>query len=106
MRGEVFRYTNPRVQGHEQSGRRYAVAVQSDDVYLSTLLVVPTSTRVTPTEFRAEVTIKGETTYVLAEQLTAVDPQRLGESVGFLTFGDLRSVDAALFRVLDLDGFS
>jgi mRNA interferase MazF len=39
---------------------------------------------------------------VLAEQTAAVDPTRLGVSVGHLTFDELRRVDAALRLVLDL----
>jgi mRNA interferase MazF len=39
---------------------------------------------------------------VLAEQTAAIDPSRLGESSGHLTFDELRRVDAALRLVLDL----
>jgi mRNA interferase MazF len=39
---------------------------------------------------------------VLAEQTAAVDPNRLGENLGHLTFDELRRVDAALRVVLDL----
>jgi mRNA interferase MazF len=41
-------------------------------------------------------------TRVLAEQVAAVDPTRLGDSRGLLTFDELRRVDAALRLVLDL----
>jgi mRNA interferase MazF len=36
----------------------------------------------------------------LAEQSAAIDPDRLGERVGRLTFDELRRVDAALRLVL------
>jgi hypothetical protein len=39
---------------------------------------------------------------VLAEQTAAVDPGRLGESVGVLVFDEMRRVDAALRIVMDL----
>jgi mRNA-degrading endonuclease toxin of MazEF toxin-antitoxin module len=40
VRGEVFRLRAPRgSRGHEQSGPRYAVVVQSDQLPLSTWLV-------------------------------------------------------------------
>jgi mRNA interferase MazF len=39
---------------------------------------------------------------VLAEQAAAVDPGRLGKSVGFLGVDEMRRVDAALRIVLDL----
>lgn len=103
MRGEVYRLGAPRgTRGHEQSGPRYAVVVQSDHLPLSTLLVAPTSTAARAASFRPEVEIAGRVTRVLAEQTAAVDPSRLGESAGHLTFEELRRVDAALRLVLDL----
>jgi mRNA interferase MazF len=65
-------------------------------------LVAPTSTAARAASFRPEIEIGGTTTRVLAEQTTAVDPSRLGKSVGFLTAGELRRVDAALRLVLAL----
>jgi len=103
VRGEVYRLRAPRdVQGHEQQGSRYGVVVQSDQFPLSTWLVAPTSTSARPASFRPEVEIGGRTTRVLAEQTAAVDPARLGASLGNLTFDELRHVDAALRLVLDL----
>jgi mRNA interferase MazF len=52
--------------------------------------------------FRPEVQIAGQLTRVLAEQTAAVDPSRLAESSGHLTFEELRRVDAALRLVLDV----
>jgi len=103
VRGEVFRLRAPRAsRGHEQSGARYAVVVQSDQLPLSTWVVAPTSTSARPASFRPEVDIGGVSTRVLAEQAAAVDPGRLGKSVGFLGFDEMRRVDAALRIVLDL----
>lgn len=103
MRGEVFQLRAPRgSRCHEQSGSRYAVVVQSDQLPLSTWLVAPTSTSARPAIFRPEVDIGGVSTLVLAEQAAAVDSSRLGECVGFLGFDEMRRVDAALRIVLDL----
>lgn len=103
MRGEVFQLRAPRgSRGHEQSGSRYAVVVQSDQLPLSTWLVAPTSTSARAASFRPEVHIGGVNTRVLAEQAAAVDPGRLGASIGFLSFDEMRSVDAALRIVLGL----
>lgn len=103
MRGEVFRLNAPRgSRGLEQSGPRNAVVVQSDQLPLSTWLVAPTSTSARAASFRPEVEIGGVNTRVLAEQTAAVDPSRLGNSVGFLSFDEMRRVDAALRVVLDL----
>lgn len=103
MRGEVYRLRAPQdARGHEQRSPRYAVIVQSDHLPLSTWLVAPTSTSARPASFRPEVDIDGRMTRVLAEQTTAIDPGRLGDSVGQLTFHDLRQIEAALRLVLDL----
>ena len=103
MRGEVFQLHAPRdSRGHEQSGSRYVVVVQSDQLPLSTWVVAPTSTSARAASFRPEVEIGGMSTRVLAAQAAAVDPGRLGRSVGFLTFEEMRRVDAALRIVLDL----
>jgi mRNA interferase MazF len=97
VRGEVFRLHAPRgAQGHEQTGSRYAVVVQSDQLPLSTWLVAPTSTAARAASFRPEVEIAGRITRVLAEQTAAVDPSRLGNSVGYLSLDEVRRVDAAL----------
>ena len=103
MRGEIFRLRSPRgARGHEQAGARYAVVVQSDLLPLSTWLVAPTSTSARAATFRPEVIIDDRPTRVLAEQTSAVDPQRLGEPAGHLSLEELRQVDAALRLVLDL----
>ncbi len=103
MRGEVHRLRAPQdARGHEQRSPRYAVVVQSDQFPLSTWLVAPTSTSARPASFRPEVEVKGRMTRVLAEQTAAVDPGRLGDTVGHLTFDELRHVEAALRLVLDL----
>lgn len=103
MRGEVYRIRTPRdARGHEQQSLRYAVVVQSDQLPLSTWLAAPTSTSARPASFRPEVEILQRTTRVLAEQTAAIDPTRLGDSAGQLTFDELRQVEAALRLVLDL----
>jgi mRNA interferase MazF len=103
VRGEVYRLNAARgTRGHEQSGTRYAVVVQSDSLPLSTWLVAPTSTSARPATFRPEVDIAGKSTLVLAEQTAAVDPARLGDRAGLLTYEELRRVEAALRLVLEL----
>lgn len=103
MRGEVYRLRAPRdSRGHEPGGRRLAVVVQSDALPLSTWLAAPTSTSARQASFRPEIDVQGRTTRVLAEQATAIDPERLGPSVGHLTLAEFRRIDAALRLVLAL----
>lgn len=104
MRGDVYRLLAPRnARGHEQRGTRFAVVVQSAFLPLSTWLVVPTSTSARPADFRPEIDLNGKATRVLIDQMTAVDPQRLGEFAGRLSAAELSDVDAALITVLGLD---
>jgi mRNA interferase MazF len=104
VRGEVFRLPPPRrARGHEQRGARYAVILQADEyLELSTVLVSPTSSSARPATFRPVVSVDGETTRVLVEQTTVVDPARLGGSAGRLDAHEIRAVDEALALVLGL----
>ncbi len=103
-RGEVFRLRAPRDRrGHEQTGGRYAVVLQDDELELSTVIVAPTSASALPTSFRPEVTVDSTRTRVLTEQLGAIDCTRLGASHGFLAHDELRAVDDALRLVLSLE---
>ena len=103
-RGEVFALSAPRGRrGHERSGSRYGVVLQNSDLLgLSTVIVAPTSLSALAASFRPEIKIRGTKTRVLVEQLGAVDPSRLGESVGFLAHGELREVERAASVVLGL----
>lgn len=103
MRGDVYRLRSPHdARGHEQTGTRFAIVVQSEDLPLSTWLVAPTSTAARPASFRPEVEIGGRMTRVLAEQTAAVDPGRLGDRAGHLSFDEQRRIDAALRLVMSL----
>jgi mRNA interferase MazF len=102
-RGDIFRLRLGSRQGHEQSGARYGVVVQSEALLrLSTVLVAPTSTAARPASFRPEIEIGGSTTRVLVEQTGAIDTSRLGDHVGHLTLEERWGVDLALETVLDL----
>ncbi len=92
------------MRGHEQSGSRYVVVVQSDDLPLSTWIIAPTSTGQRPASFRPEIEINGARTRVLVEQMTVIDPQtRLGDFAGRLDSSETHAVNVALRAVLALD---
>ena len=102
-RGTVCRVRLGRTAGREQSGRRYAVIVQSDDLWLlNTVVVVPTSTAARGATFRPEIVVEGKRTRVLCEQIRTLDAQRTGAPVGTLSAAELSSVEDALEIVLDL----
>lgn len=97
VRGEIFRLRTPRARGSEQRGARFAVVVQADELLaLRTVLVCPTSLSAPSRSFRPVVELAGRQTRVLVEQTTAVDSDRLGDSVGRLSARELRDVDSAL----------
>jgi mRNA interferase MazF len=104
VRGEVYRLPSPRqARGHEQRGARYGVVVQADEFLgLSTVIVAPTSTSARPASFRPPITINASERRVLVEQVTVVDPQRLGTHAGRLNSTELHAVDEALALILGI----
>jgi mRNA interferase MazF len=79
------------------------VVLQADELLvLPTAIVAPASTSARPASSRPEIEIDGTTTRVMVDQLTAVDPGRLGETVGFLTRAELSDVETAAVTVLGL----
>ena len=94
VRGDLYRLRAPRdARGHEQSGARYAVVFQSDDLPLSTWVIAPTSTGRREASFRPEIEVNGTKNRVMVEQLTVIDPQtRLGEFAGRLSSSEMQVV--------------
>jgi mRNA interferase MazF len=102
-RGDVFRLRLGHRQGHERSGVRYGVIVQSDALMrLSTVLIAPTSASARGASLRPEVEIDGTTTRVLVQRIGAIDVSRLGDHCGRLEPEEQWGVDLALATVLDL----
>jgi mRNA interferase MazF len=103
VRGDVYAIKLPGKRGHVQSGHRYAVIVQADDLLaLSTVVICPTSRSAFSASFHPEIVIEGHATQVLCEMVSAVDTRSLGEHVGHLSFGELRAVEDAIVLVLGL----
>lgn len=103
-RGDVVPFRAPRrATGHEQRGQRYAIVVQSDDAeWLSTILIVPTSTSATPTMFRPSISVRGRKTRAMTDQLTTVDRSRVGRPVGRLSAPELQELDQTVKEILGL----
>ena len=103
VRGDVHEIKLPSKRGHIQSGRRYAVVVQADDLLaLSTVVICPTSRSAFSASFHPEILIEDRLTQVLCEMVGAVDARSLGGYVGHLAHDELRAVEDALLLVLDL----
>ena len=103
MRGDLYRLRSDKNNtGHEQRDPRYAVAIQSDGIPLSTLVVAPTSTSAQPAIFRPEIEMEGVRTRVLIDQMRAVDGSRLGELAGRLDAAETGEVDRAIRLMLGI----
>ena len=103
MRGEIYELPRPRnATGREQQGNRYCVVVQNSNLPLSTWVICPTSTQARPASWRAEIEIDDTKTLVLTEQVTAVDPERLGKLVGYVTASEMQAINRGLRIALDL----
>ena len=101
MRGDLFRLRPGKDSaGDEQRGPRYAVAIQSDGILLSTLIVAPTSTSAQEAIFRPEIELDGTRTRVLVDQMRAVDASRLGDFAGRLDAMETGEVDRAVRLIL------
>jgi mRNA interferase MazF len=101
VRGDIYRLrADKNASGHEQQGARYAIAVQSDLVRLSTLVVAPTSTSAQAAIFRPRIDMNSTRTLVLVDQMRAVDSTRLGEFSGRLDVEELEEVDRAVRLLL------
>lgn len=101
MRGDLYRLRPAKdTAGHEHRGPRYAVAIQSDAILLSTLIVAPTSTSAQPAIFRPEIEMDGTRTLVLVDQMRAVDAGRLGDVAGRLDAAETGEVDRAVKLLL------
>ena len=102
MRGDLFRLRPGKDSaGHEQRGPRYAVAIQSDGILLTTLIVAPTSTSAQAAIFRPEIEMdRGTRTRVLVDQMRAVDARRLGGFESRLDAAETGEVDRAVRLIL------
>jgi len=101
VRGDLYRLRPAKdAARHEQRGPRYAVAIQSDAILLSTLIVAPTSTSAQPASFRPEIEMDGTRTLVLVDQMRAVDASRLGDFAGRLDAAETGEVDRAIKLIL------
>ncbi|WP_234332575.1 type II toxin-antitoxin system PemK/MazF family toxin [Streptomyces sp. NRRL S-87] len=94
--------------GHEPRGPRYAVVLQTGAVNTSTLIVAPTSTSAAPgllhpkLDMDMDMDMDGTATVVLVEQMTAVDPGRLGEFAGRVDPEEWTDIEHAVKLVLGL----
>lgn len=106
-KGDLFRISF-HGHGHQLKGAHYAVVV-SDEPYnwMSTVVVVPFSSRAQPAFWRVEATIDGVATRAVVEQVGAVDATWLKHKIGTLAGTSIMDdIDSQLAEMLALDYLS
>jgi len=106
-RGDVVVLDLPVSELREQSGRRPAVAVQTDLAGEPMLVVAPITSNLAALRFAFSVRVEpspenGLTlpSIVMVFQLRAVDKQRLVRKIGQISKADMARIDAEIWRML------
>lgn len=113
-RGDVLRVELPRPRaaaGHEQTGRRPAIAVQADlpGTSTPTLIVVPLTAQLSVLRFPHTIRVEPsdvngltEPSVLMVFQLRALDRRRILGTIGHLEQHYLSQLDAEMRRMLGL----
>src|SRR5712691_9640215 len=106
-RGDVLLVTLPPSDRREQSGRRPAVAVQTDLAGEPMLLVAPVTSNRAALRFAFSIRVEpspenGLTmpSVVMVFQMRAIDKARIVRKIGQLSPSDMAFVDAEIWRML------
>ena len=106
-RGDVLFINLPNSGGREQSGRRPAVAVQTDVAGDPMLMVAPVTSNLNAARFAFSVQIgptaeNGLTqeSVVMIFQMRAIDKNRIVKKIGRLSDEDIEKVDVQIWRML------
>ena len=106
-RGDVLLVGLPASDKREQSGRRPAVAVQTDIVGEPMLIVAPVTSNLKALRFQFTVQIEPSEengldlpSVVMILQMRSVDKGRIMKKLGKLSSRDLGRVDAEIWRML------
>lgn len=106
-RGDVLLVSLPMSDGREQSGRRPAVAVQTNIAGEPMLMVAPITSNLNASRFAFSVQIEPseengltQTSVVMIFQMRAIDKKRIVRTVGKLSDQDMQKVDAEIWQML------
>ena len=104
LRGDIFLVALNPTRGSEIRKTRPCVIVSPDDLnsHLRTFIVAPLTTGGHPYPFRVRCTFDGKDGHVVADQLRAVDRERLVKHLGRLSdtmLNELLGVLQAMFAV-------
>lgn len=106
-RGDVLLVSLPATEGREQSGRRPAVAVQTDVAGEPMLMVAPVTSNLRASRFSFTVVIKPsaengleESSVIMVFQMRAIDKARVVRKLGGLSAAEMSLVDAEIWKML------
>ena len=106
-RGDVVLVGLPLSDRREQSGRRPAIAVQTDQAGEPMLMVAPVTSNLTALRFSFTLRLEpspdnGLTTpsVVMVFQMRAIDKARIIRRIGRVSKEDLARIDAEIWRML------
>lgn len=108
-RGDIFLVSLPESEGREQSGRRPAVAVQTDLAGEPMLMIAPITSSLAALRFNFAVRIEPTSengltmpSVVMVFQMRAVDKKRIMRRIGQLSPEDMGRVDIEIRRMLSI----
>src|SRR5439155_24450449 len=106
-RGDVLLVSLPPSDRREQSGRRPAVAVQTDQAGEPMLMVAPVTSNLAALRFAFSIRIEPSTenglttpSVVMVFQMRAIDKARIVRKIGQLSELDMRRIDAKICQML------
>ena len=106
-RGDVLLVNLPSSDKREQSGRRPAVAVQTDVAGEPMVMAAPITSNLNALRFEFAVKIEPsnengltQTSIAMIFQMRAIDKSRIVKLIGKLSAADLKKIDAEIWRML------
>ena len=106
-RGDILLVRLPTSNQREQSGRRPAIAVQTDLKGEPLLMVAPVTSNLNALRFAFTVQINPSSqnglthpSVVMVFQMRAIDKQRIIRKIGVLSSSEMEQVDLEIWRML------
>lgn len=106
-RGDILVVSLPATDGREQSGRRPAVAVQTDIVGDPMLMIAPITSNLAASRFSFSVLVEPSVengltvpSVIMIFQMRAIDKTRIIRKIGQLSSDDMQRIDAEIWRML------
>ena len=106
-RGDILLVSLPTSDTREQSGRRPAVAVQTDISGEPMLMIAPITSNLNASRFAFTIQIEPldkngltQTSIIMIFQMRAIDKTRIIKKIGKLSDEDLEKVDTEIWKML------